>query len=257
MMMTATAATASSTAHACGGCAVLRATSRWRGTRAGVRAARAERALPAGRPRRSARVPAPACPRERAAALRRPRQQPAGARRRRPRHGGLHALGAARASRCATARRARRSTPRPALPSPKVARFAAKHDLAGAEFLAGIPGTVGGALAMNAGCYGGETWDARAHACETDRPRRRAARPRTPRDYRRSATATSRRGRRALAPATNGSSPRGFASRRRRRRERARAHQGAAGASASRRSRSTCRTRAACSAIRRATTRRG
>ena len=43
--------------------------------------------------------------------------------------------------------------------SPKVARFAALHDLAGAEFLAGIPGTVGGALAMNAGCYGGETWD--------------------------------------------------------------------------------------------------
>jgi len=42
--------------------------------------------------------------------------------------------------------------------SPKVARFAATHDLVGAEFLAGIPGTVGGALAMNAGCYGGETW---------------------------------------------------------------------------------------------------
>ena len=42
--------------------------------------------------------------------------------------------------------------------SPKVARFAALHDRAGAEFLAGIPGTVGGALAMNAGCYGGETW---------------------------------------------------------------------------------------------------
>ena len=42
--------------------------------------------------------------------------------------------------------------------SPKVARFAATHDLAGAEFLAGIPGTVGGALAMNAGCYGSETW---------------------------------------------------------------------------------------------------
>ena len=32
------------------------------------------------------------------------------------------------------------------------------HGLAEAEFLAGIPGTVGGALAMNAGCYGGETW---------------------------------------------------------------------------------------------------
>ena len=43
--------------------------------------------------------------------------------------------------------------------SPKVARFAAAHDFVGAEFLAGIPGTVGGALAMNAGCYGGETWD--------------------------------------------------------------------------------------------------
>jgi UDP-N-acetylmuramate dehydrogenase len=42
--------------------------------------------------------------------------------------------------------------------APKVARFAAMHQLAGAEFLAGIPGTVGGALAMNAGCYGSETW---------------------------------------------------------------------------------------------------
>ena len=42
--------------------------------------------------------------------------------------------------------------------SPKVARFAATQGLAEAEFLAGIPGTVGGALAMNAGCFGGETW---------------------------------------------------------------------------------------------------
>lgn len=42
--------------------------------------------------------------------------------------------------------------------SPKVARIAALNNLAGAEFLAGIPGTVGGAVAMNAGCYGGETW---------------------------------------------------------------------------------------------------
>ena len=41
----------------------------------------------------------------------------------------------------------------------KVARQAARQDLTGAEFLAGIPGTMGGALAMNAGAFGGETWD--------------------------------------------------------------------------------------------------
>lgn len=40
----------------------------------------------------------------------------------------------------------------------KLARFAAKHNLMGAEFFAGIPGTLGGMLAMNAGCYGSETW---------------------------------------------------------------------------------------------------
>lgn len=43
--------------------------------------------------------------------------------------------------------------------APKLARFAARHALEGAEFLAGIPGTVGGALTMNAGCYGSETWE--------------------------------------------------------------------------------------------------
>ena len=41
----------------------------------------------------------------------------------------------------------------------KVARFTARQSLKGAEFLAGIPGTMGGALAMNAGAFGGETWD--------------------------------------------------------------------------------------------------
>lgn len=41
----------------------------------------------------------------------------------------------------------------------KLARFAAKHNLMGAEFFAGIPGTLGGMLAMNAGCYGSETWN--------------------------------------------------------------------------------------------------
>lgn len=40
----------------------------------------------------------------------------------------------------------------------KVARFATRNNLENAEFLAGIPGTMGGALAMNAGAFGGETW---------------------------------------------------------------------------------------------------
>jgi UDP-N-acetylmuramate dehydrogenase len=53
--------------------------------------------------------------------------------------------------------------------SPKVARFAAVHNLEGAEFFAGIPGTVGGALAMNAGCYGSETWNAVARVRTIDR----------------------------------------------------------------------------------------
>ncbi|NOQ68801.1 MAG: UDP-N-acetylmuramate dehydrogenase, partial [Gammaproteobacteria bacterium] len=40
----------------------------------------------------------------------------------------------------------------------KLARFCSKHKLTGAEFFAGIPGLIGGALAMNAGAFGGETW---------------------------------------------------------------------------------------------------
>lgn len=40
-----------------------------------------------------------------------------------------------------------------------VARLCARSGLCGAAFLAGIPGTMGGALAMNAGAFGGETWD--------------------------------------------------------------------------------------------------
>ena len=62
--------------------------------------------------------------------------------------------------------------------SPKVARFAARNQLAGAEFLAGVPGTVGGALAMNAGCYGAETWDIVERVLTVDRRgtlRKRAA----------------------------------------------------------------------------------
>lgn len=40
-----------------------------------------------------------------------------------------------------------------------MARFSARNNLAGGEFWAGIPGTIGGALRMNAGCHGGETWN--------------------------------------------------------------------------------------------------
>ena len=40
-----------------------------------------------------------------------------------------------------------------------VARASAKAGIAGLEFYAGIPGTIGGALTMNAGCYGSETKD--------------------------------------------------------------------------------------------------
>ena len=65
--------------------------------------------------------------------------------------------------------------------SPKVARFAATHDLAGAEFLAGVPGTLGGALAMNAGCFGGETWNVVATVTTIDRAG--ATRTRTREDY--------------------------------------------------------------------------
>ncbi len=50
-----------------------------------------------------------------------------------------------------------------------VARAAAKAGLAGLEFYAGIPGTVGGALTMNAGCYGRETKDVLVSAWGFDR----------------------------------------------------------------------------------------
>ena len=42
---------------------------------------------------------------------------------------------------------------------PKVARVCAREGLTNSEFLCGIPGTMGGALAMNAGCLGSETWN--------------------------------------------------------------------------------------------------
>lgn len=51
----------------------------------------------------------------------------------------------------------------------RVARLASRAGLHGAEFLAGIPGTMGGALAMNAGAHGGETWRLVAEVETVDR----------------------------------------------------------------------------------------
>ena len=64
------------------------------------------------------------------------------------------------------------------LACPRVARFAAEQGLAGLEFLAGIPGTVGGALAMNAGAHGGEIWDFVTEVETIDRRGERRARAR-------------------------------------------------------------------------------
>ena len=50
-----------------------------------------------------------------------------------------------------------------------VAKAAAKAGVAGLEFYAGIPGTIGGALTMNAGCYGSETKDVLIEATALDR----------------------------------------------------------------------------------------
>ena len=42
---------------------------------------------------------------------------------------------------------------------PKIASLASKHKIAGFEFMIGIPGTVGGGLITNAGCFGGQISD--------------------------------------------------------------------------------------------------
>jgi UDP-N-acetylmuramate dehydrogenase len=135
--------------------------------------------------------------------------------------------------------------------SPKLARFAALHGCAGAEFLAGVPGTIGGALAMNAGCYGGETWSCVARVEVLMRDGTFGIR--TPADYtigyrtvkRREAhhrTASSLRHGSASHPAT--APPRASGSRN-------------CWRSASQRNRCRCPTPAACSAIRPAITRHG
>ena len=59
----------------------------------------------------------------------------------------------------------------------KVAKVAAKAGIAGLEFYAGIPGSIGGALRMNAGCYGSETKDILKEVVALDRRGRRQLMP--------------------------------------------------------------------------------
>src|SRR5580692_4879727 len=67
------------------------------------------------------------------------------------------------------------------VPCARIARQCVKWGLGPAEFFAGIPGTLGGALAMNAGAFGGETW---RHVIEVDvLDRRGVRRTRKPGDY--------------------------------------------------------------------------
>jgi UDP-N-acetylmuramate dehydrogenase len=67
------------------------------------------------------------------------------------------------------------------VPCARIARQCVKWGLGPAEFFAGIPGTLGGALAMNAGAWGGETW---RHVIEVETLDRRGIRhTRAPADY--------------------------------------------------------------------------
>jgi UDP-N-acetylmuramate dehydrogenase len=60
-----------------------------------------------------------------------------------------------------------------ATPDDNVAKAAATAGMAGLEFYAGVPGTIGGALRMNAGCYGAETQDVLREVVALDRAGRR------------------------------------------------------------------------------------
>lgn len=68
------------------------------------------------------------------------------------------------------------------VPCAKIARACGRLGYAGAAFLAGIPGTIGGALAMNAGAWGGETWSHVVAVETVGRDGHRRERP--PTDYR-------------------------------------------------------------------------
>ena len=62
-----------------------------------------------------------------------------------------------------------------AVPDAILAREAAKAGIAGLEFYRGVPGTIGGACMMNAGCYGSETKDVLVEAYALDRQGERRA----------------------------------------------------------------------------------
>jgi len=67
------------------------------------------------------------------------------------------------------------------VPCARIARQCVRWSLGPAEFFAGIPGMLGGALAMNAGAWGGETWQ---HVAEVDvLDRLGARRTRQPAEY--------------------------------------------------------------------------
>ena len=64
------------------------------------------------------------------------------------------------------------------VPCTSFARRCARWQLGPAEFFAGIPGTIGGALTMNAGAFGGETWDKLVEVDTVDRAGSIHTRPR-------------------------------------------------------------------------------
>ena len=74
-----------------------------------------------------------------------------------------------------------------------LAREAAAAGLAGLEFYRGVPGSIGGALVMNAGCYGAETADVLVEARAVDRHGRIVTLPAAEMEfsYRRSARAAA------------------------------------------------------------------
>ena len=67
------------------------------------------------------------------------------------------------------------------VPCTQLARQCIRWQLGPSEFFAGIPGTVGGALAMNAGAHGGETWEQVESVQTIDRSGE--LHERTPQDY--------------------------------------------------------------------------